>query len=375
MKKLIIIILVVLPALIKAQGVFTLSGKVGNDGPPAKVYLLYRDVKRIVIDSTDVVGGKFKFTGTLQEPTAARLILDHKGVGYAKTTMSADMTMLFIYEGEIKIKAPDSLKRAVFPGSPINIEYRKYQESLEAVNQEREQLHSSYRNATEEQRADSIYTSEYYEANEQLDRRYRELQLAHVKANPDSYVSLSLLKEAAVPFINVAVIAPLFDSLSERIRLSELGREFKAEIERRRALSIGQLAPDFIQNDQFDRPVSLSAFKGKYVLIDFWASWCKPCRAENPQLVTAYNEFKDKDFTIISVSLDRPGKKEDWLKAIETDKLEWTQVSDLKFWDNAVAKLYGIKSVPQNFLLDKNGKVIAQNLRGEELSKKLAEIL
>lgn len=375
MKRFFITVFLILPTLIRAQDNFVLTGKVGNESQPAKAFLLYRDGKRIVTDSIGLINGRFQFKGTLQEPTSARLILDHKGIGYGKTSMSADMIMMFLHKGNIQINSPDSLKRAVFPGSAINIEYRIYQKSMETVNQQRRQHYAVYQNASQQEREDSIFKKTYSDKNTLLDRRYRELQMAHVKAHPDSYVSLSLLKEAAVPVIDVPVIEPLFNGLSERIRLSSAGKAFKAEIEKRRALGIGQLAPEFIQNDQFDHPVRLSEFKGKYVLIDFWASWCKPCRAENPQLVKAYNQFKDKNFTIISVSLDRPGRKEDWLKAIEMDGLKWTHVSDLLFWDNAVAKLYGIRSVPQNFLLDQQGRIIAQDLRGEDLSKKLAEIL
>jgi peroxiredoxin len=106
-----------------------------------------------------------------------------------------------------------------------------------------------------------------------------------------------------------------------------------------------------------------------------WASWCGPCRAENPNVVAAYNAYKDKNFTVLGVSLDQPGKKDLWLQAIEKDGLTWTHVSDLKFWDNAVAKQYGIQSIPANYLIDPTGKIIAKNIRGEELPKKLAELL
>jgi peroxiredoxin len=132
---------------------------------------------------------------------------------------------------------------------------------------------------------------------------------------------------------------------------------------------------NFTQNDTLGKPVSLASFKGKYVLVDFWASWCGPCRRENPNVVKTYNTYKDKGFQILSVSLDQPGAKDKWIKAIHDDNLTWTHVSDLQYWDNEVAKQYGIQAIPANFLLDPDGKIIAKNLRGEDLAAKLSTVL
>ena len=136
---------------------------------------------------------------------------------------------------------------------------------------------------------------------------------------------------------------------------------------------MGKTIPDFEQADPNGKMVNIKSFRGKYVLIDFWASWCGPCRGENPNVVAAYNKYKNKNFTVLGISLDK--SKDAWLGAVEKDGLTWTQLSDLKFWSNAVAQQFGIQSIPQNFLIDPNGVVIGKNLRGEALEAKLESIL
>lgn len=138
---------------------------------------------------------------------------------------------------------------------------------------------------------------------------------------------------------------------------------------------IGKQAPEFTLPDVNGKEVKLSSFKGKFVLVDFWASWCKPCRLENPNVVKAFQQFRNKNFTILGVSLDKPGEKDKWLQAIRDDKLDWTHVSDLKFWNSEVVPLYHIDGIPYNVLVDPEGKIIAESLRGSALEAKLSEVL
>jgi peroxiredoxin len=194
-----------------------------------------------------------------------------------------------------------------------------------------------------------------------------------IQVRKSSYVSPFLLVVVNQLSDDVFLLEKRLESLSPGVQQSMYGKYIKEQIDNGKVGAVGTEAMDFIQSDTSGKPVSLSSFKGKYVLVDFWASWCKPCRMENPNVLAAYERFKTKNFTVLGVSLDR--SRDAWIKAIMDDKLEWSQVSDLKFWNNAVAVQYRIQQIPQNFLIDPNGKIVGKNLRGTDLDSRLCALL
>ncbi|HJY13009.1 MAG TPA: TlpA disulfide reductase family protein, partial [Flavobacterium sp.] len=176
------------------------------------------------------------------------------------------------------------------------------------------------------------------------------------------------------PGFDAIEMEKIFGTINPSLRETYFGKQVAERIASVKKTQEGVQAADFSQPDVTGKIVKLSDYKGKYVLIDFWASWCAPCRRENPNLVKAYAQYKDKGFQILGVSLDKAADKAKWIKAIADDRLTWTQVGDLKGWENAAAQLYEVKAIPMNFLIDPTGKIIAKELRGESLDEKLKQI-
>ena len=357
---------------------FQLKGKLKNISMPVqKVYLQYRMDGEFKRDSATPENNTYQFSGKINEPLQARLQVLYKPKDDGKLVapnFKRDFAMVFIGKGKTMVNSVDSFSNIKVKGSAAHTEYMKLTESTKPYNSRLEPLYtkySEYSKAKDKENQDKVEKE-----IDAIDAEMREAVYGdYVKKNPSSPLAAYALQQYAGWDINPEKVEPLYEALSSDNKSYPSAVEFKENLEIAKLTGIGKLAMDFTQNDTLGNPVSLSSFKGHYVLVDFWASWCGPCRAENPNVVKAFQKFRDQNFHIIGVSLDRPGQKEKWLKAIHDDGLTWTHVSDLKFWDNEVAKQYGIKAIPQNLLLDPTGKIVAKNLSGEELDQKLGELL
>jgi len=372
MKKIFNVLILLLPSLagVAQSQPFTINGHIGSLNAPAKIYLNYMTDHQDHLDSATLVNGEFKFTGKINPYSSARMALDHKGAGKDMATHGTDV-IYFHFGGEnLVINSKDSLSNAKITGSKTYAEYAEYVKAVGPMPWDIDKISNAEIAAAPELATDTAFTNQVARHHFKMLRDYQTKNLQFAKSNPNSYYAPVALFSTAANDKTVTVAEQVFKTMSPQIQATDAGKTIQEFIKAHYRLKIGAAAPDFTQVNVDGKPVTLSSFKGKVVLIDFWASWCSPCRQEIPNIVNQYKQYKDKGFEIISVSLDNSRAK--WLLALKQEGMSWPQLSDLKGESNAVARLYGVSAIPATFLVDKDGKLLSTGLRGEELNKKLA---
>jgi len=351
--------LLLLPCVLSAQKKFVISGNLQGLPDGSAVSLSNANIPDDTLAKSIVKNGVFELKGSVDEPNLYQLNLD----GVQKKSI------LFIGNENVSVSGDvATIQDLNVKGSEVHSDFETFKQTFNPLFQELTAMGQRISRLPSLQKDDSVMGA------------YKN-QLNKIKEEVDNFVTTHQNSPVA-PFVvvvtsemeqDLAAIEHRYKLLGKNAQNGFYGKMVKKQLDDSKTGALGSNAIDFTQTDTEGKKVSLSSFKGKYVLVDFWASWCRPCREENPNVVRAFQKFKNKNFTVLGVSLDN--SRQPWLKAIKNDNLDWTQVSDLKGWYNEAAAKYNIQSIPQNFLIDPSGKIIAKNLRGEDLDSRLCELL
>lgn len=332
------------------------------------LYLSYKEEGKYYLERTTASGNAFTFKGSIKKPVKASIYRNENPEQVNIITESVD---IYLEAGTIRISSPDTLTGSIISGTELNDKLQLLRSQLANLVRKRSKIKDPDLFSEEEKRDTALVNGNKRQL-ENIFYRIVDIELAFAEKYPDSYVSLDILFNRSRINTYIDKVASIYNLLTENLKQTTQGSVINERIKKKRQLVAGMKAIDFSMNDSNGQLISLSSFTGKYVLVDFWASWCGPCREEHPNLIKNYERYQNRNFAILSVSIDTDREK--WIKAVAKDKLTWKQVSDLSGDKGEVYLKYGITSIPANFLIDPSGVVIAKDLKGEALKKELARI-
>jgi thiol-disulfide isomerase/thioredoxin len=388
---------------VQSKQLYNLTVKIDNLKQGDTVYLSYNkyinDKPSPFTDTLIFQADKLVFTGDITEPAEAMILRyttekidtvaqrqllnsfpgseeERKEIEeYFLNPRKMDMLNFFLVPGETTVKTSKLLRKAKLEGSTALTEYLELKKNFETMTREMyENIDDDFNPFSKTDDAAMERITKQFDSINRI--TLHEVYFKYAQDHPSSLVALYALQHSLPKTIDtVDKFISVFDKLSPEIREWQSAKELKHKLEAIRKTEIGKIIEDFNQTDVAGKQIKFSSYRGKYVLIELWASWCMPCRKKNPGLVQVQQKFGGKNFTILGVALEQPDDKDKWLKAIQKDGLTWPQLTDYKFWNNAVAKQFGIQSIPFNVLVDPNGKIIAKNIYGAELETMLASFL
>lgn len=377
MKRLIFVLFIIIqvPVVLLAldKKGYIIEGKIDKLSIPATVYLVYKLNEQTEVDSCEIKNGRFSFKGIAEYPFFARLILNKDT--HSTEQKDEDILKFYVEAGTIKVESNTKMSEAKVSGSPTNDLHLKYQQLLAPLRNKNDQIQLAYQQASPEKRNSKTFIDSLTAQSLALDRANADLAISFIKDHPNSIITINVLKSLLNKQSENSDNIKLFESLSSDVRNSPPGKELNMLIEKIKSVQIGALAPDFTQIDSKGNVLKLSDLRGQYTLLVFWSSGCEHCLAELSTLEKAYTKFRNRNFTILGIGVEPSDARRRWISVIVNRELGWHNVADFHLWNGETVKLYNIRNVPQNLLIDPNGKIIAKELYGDDLMSKLNEIL